>query len=137
MITSAQEFVRLRESEDMDEQRRAGHEPAPLAVWLEVIRDYPHKKEWVAYNKTVPIEILEMLSKDRNSRVRDAVAMKNKLTRELMETLSRDRASSVRHSIACNKNVPREVLMVLAQDPVPEIAAIAVKRLSDASRWRD
>ena len=43
-----------------------------------MIIDYPDLKKWVIHNKTVPLEILEQLSKDRNSNVRIEVARKKK-----------------------------------------------------------
>ena len=41
MIESADEFRRLRESDDPAEYLRAAHEPARLDVWREVIARFP------------------------------------------------------------------------------------------------
>jgi hypothetical protein len=38
MITSADEFARLRKSDDGTEQFRASHASAPESVWMDVIR---------------------------------------------------------------------------------------------------
>ena len=46
MITSAEQFVYLRESEDRSEYHRAAHEEAPLDVWLDVITRYPEMQQW-------------------------------------------------------------------------------------------
>ncbi|MEW9697562.1 hypothetical protein [Paenibacillus sp. SI8] len=41
MINSAEEFVRLRISETMDDYLKAAWDDAPFEVWLEVIKKYP------------------------------------------------------------------------------------------------
>ncbi|MDQ7808887.1 hypothetical protein Q5425_34555 [Amycolatopsis sp. A133] len=87
MITSADEFIRLRHSADPADYRRAAGESAPLEVWLDVIERYPESRVWVAHNKTVPIKALAVLAEDPSSRVRLAVAMKRKLTSELLVRL--------------------------------------------------
>lgn len=61
MIRSAEEFVALRDSEIKVEYDRSAMEEAPIAVWHEVIEKFPDHRRWVAHNKTVPVEILEML----------------------------------------------------------------------------
>lgn len=76
MIKTAEEFKQLRSSNNLDEQRRAGVEEASIETWKEIIAKYPELKEWVIYNKTVPIEILSQLSKDLNPDVRNEVARK-------------------------------------------------------------
>lgn len=62
MIESAKEFVRLRKSQIQEEYHRSAHEEASLETWKEVIKQYPCMRSWVAHNKTVPLEILEVLS---------------------------------------------------------------------------
>ena len=37
MLTSAAEFIRLRESDDLSEQNRASKDFADISVWLEII----------------------------------------------------------------------------------------------------
>lgn len=75
VIPSAAEFVRLRFSEDPEEYRRAASEPAELAVWLDVIENYPEARFWVSHNKTVarhrntPRAVIEELTHDRWSTV--------------------------------------------------------------------
>ncbi len=78
MIATAEEFVALRLSTVPEEYRRAAHECAVDGVWAEVIERYPELRFWVVHNKTVPIHILEQLSRDEDSSVRDAVARKRK-----------------------------------------------------------
>lgn len=79
MISSAQEFLGLRFSEDPELYNRAAHEEAPEDVWLELVEEYPESRFWVAQNKTVPLTVLKRLASDDDSRVRGMVAMKRKL----------------------------------------------------------
>ena len=76
MIDSPEEFRRLPQSECRDEYLRAAHDEAPMEVWLEVIRRWPDLRFWVAQNKTVPLEILEILAKDPDPKVPDMVSRK-------------------------------------------------------------
>jgi hypothetical protein len=76
MIESAEEFVRLRTSEDPPEYRRAAHEEAPESVWFEVIDQFPDMRFWVAQNKTVPLAVLELLRHDTDPKVRSMVRAK-------------------------------------------------------------
>lgn len=116
MIISAADFVALRTSEDPHETRRAAEEEADQGVWLEVIEMYPEMRQWVAHNKTVPVEILEKLATDADPAVRWAVASKGKLTGTLVKLLAWDRDEGVRVRIARNRNAPTEVLRQLTRD---------------------
>ncbi len=116
MIHTAEEFVRLRTSENPDEYYRAAHEEAPIEVWLEVIRRFPDMREWVAHNKTVPIEILDVLSNDTDENVRLMVAAKRKLPEYLQLKLATDPDSGVRHHIAWNPKATKKVLETLLDD---------------------
>ena len=58
MINSAEEFILLRNSETRDEYIRAASEDASDLVWIDIISRFPEMREWVAYNKTVPLNIL-------------------------------------------------------------------------------
>ena len=99
-INSADEFVRLRESTNPAEYHRAGHEEATLEVWRDVIERYPDMRKWVAYNKTVPLEILATLASDPDWYVRSTVAMKRKLTPDLLDQLAADKSKSIRMQVA-------------------------------------
>ena len=133
MIKSAQEFVRLRSSEDPAEYQRAAHDGAPEQVWTEVIRDYPEMKVWVAHNKKVPLEILRVLSDDLDPNVRKAVAAKRKLDQDLFEKLSSDKDEAVRQRIAYNRKTPRSIIERLADDPCPLVQEPAQSRLAETS----
>jgi hypothetical protein len=129
-ISSADEFIRLRNSDHSDEYLQAAHEPASMEVWMEVIERYPDARVWVAQNKTVPLEVLAILAKDPDPRVRFMVAMKRKLTPELLELLASDSDEGVRERVARHRRTPRAVLERLANDPWEEVRAVVAKRLN-------
>jgi hypothetical protein len=113
MITSAEEFARLRQSDDLTEQHRASHEAASEAVWLDVIRIYPKLRKWVVHNKTVPLSILRLLASDDDRHVRWNVATKRKLDHALFEALSGDPDEGVRRAIANNAKCPEDIRELL------------------------
>jgi hypothetical protein len=129
-ILSAAEFLRLRYSEDPADYQKAAGEDAPLEVWHEIIDRHPEARVWVVHNKTVPLEILEILVNDPDVKVRHAVAMKRKLTPVLLEQLASDRDESIRMRAAMHRNVPRETLERLRSDSWDRVREIARERLS-------
>lgn len=129
MINSANEFIRLRSSELKEEYDRAAHEEAPLEVWLEVIEKHPEMKTWVVANKTVPLLVLETLSRDEDPSIRDAVARKRKAPKEILERLARDPDDGVRLAVAYNKSTSVDVLQSLLGDPWNSVADQAQARL--------
>jgi len=134
MIESPEEFAKLRLSELPEEQTRAGSEDASIDVWLGVLEKFPDLREWVAQNKTVPIEILERLSTDPCSRVRSTVASKRKLTPELRRHLACDSDASVRARVACNAKCEIDVLKMLACDQEAFVREAALSNLSKRQR---
>ena len=130
MIRSADEFYRLRTSSDPEEYGRAAREPADEAVWLEVIECYPGMREWVAYNKSVPLSILRLLATSEDWRVRVMVAMKRKLDGATFCLLAGDPDAKVRHSITYNAKAPADVLERLCGDKEQFVAEAARERLS-------
>lgn len=124
-LKSAAEFVHLRRSDDPRDYGRAAHEDAPLDVWHELVENYSDMRVWVARNKTVPLEILQILASDADPNVRSAVADKRKATANLLAKLARDSDGSVRLRVATNKKVPSDILEILLEDdwgPVREKA---------------
>ncbi len=87
-------------------------------------------KVWVVRNKSVPAEILAMLSCDSDPGIRAAVASKNKLPRELMDLLASDLDESVRHRIVFNKNASAGVLEKLSTDSSSMVAESARAKLA-------
>ncbi len=108
MIETAEEFKHLRSSENLDEQRRASVEEASIEIWKEIIAKYPELKEWVIYNKTVPIEILNQLSMDSNPDVRKEVARKRKIDVEIFNRLKNDENEEVKLSLFYNTKLTEE-----------------------------
>jgi hypothetical protein len=133
MINSAEEFVALRSSEILEEYLRAATEPAPIEVWHEVIDRFPEMKTWVAHNKTIPVEILDILARDSDARVRTFVAMKNKLPEALFLLLAEDEDCGVRQRIAYNKNVPLEIALKLAKNPANLVSPERIRSLKERS----
>ena len=129
MIKSAEEFVRLRESDDIEEQDRAARESASLGIWLEVIEKYPHKREWVAHNKTVPHEILKILADDQDSKVRWMVATRRSAGEEILEKLAEDVNEGVRERVLYNPKVTKKILQKLIHDPWEDIRIDAENKL--------
>jgi len=129
MINTAEEFARLRRSDIPAEYERAASEEASVDVWLSVIDRFPDLREWVAHNKTVPLQVLELLARDPSASVRFTVASKRKLSRELQMLLVTDPDSSVRHGLACNAKCELEILRRLAADAESFVREAASKRL--------
>lgn len=109
MIETPEAFVRLRASQDPADYGRAAHDEAPIAVWMAVIAGWPDMREWVAHNKTVPLEVLCVLAADPCARVRRAVAVKRKLDRDLFERLSGDGDEGVLRALFHNAKVPADL----------------------------
>ena len=110
MITTAEEFVRLRDSNDLTEQERASNEFADINVWLDVIEIFPKYKVWVIHNKEVQIEVLELLSKDLNPNIRSAVSRKRKINKIIKRNLSQDCDENVRFALMSNTKLTMDEL---------------------------
>jgi hypothetical protein len=129
MIQNAEEFVRLRQSTDPQDYRRAAHEEASEVVWQDVIDRFPDMRKWVAQNKSVPLSILTKLASDDDADVRGWVAQRRKLSFALFYQLARDADAKVRHIICHNAQTPEETLARLAEDSDPFVKDAARKRL--------
>jgi len=129
-ITSAKEFVRLRDSQIPQEYEQAAYRPISASVCREIIENYPEMKKWVIHNKTVPMEILEELSSDKNVNIRDAVlGKKNSVT--ILEKLSSDPEPHIRFLVAGKPNTALDILKRLAMDPEPNVRIRAQRRLNN------
>ncbi|MDR1311558.1 MAG: hypothetical protein LBK01_06785 [Burkholderiaceae bacterium] len=131
MISSAKEFIHLRDSTVKEEYDRSAYEEAPLKVWKEVLEKYSDYARWVVHNKTVPLEILEILSFSEDVDIRWEVATKRKLSPELFERLSKDRETTVRVRIAVNRKTPLSILDVLCNDEDADVASGAQMNKED------
>lgn len=131
MIESAEQFVSLRTSEDPELYQKAASDSATEETWREVIRKYPDMKVWVARNKTVPSNILEILSRDEDADVRYAVAMKRKAGQDILQRLSQDSDESVRLRVALNPKTPKIILEQLLNDKWSRVVEEAKNRLEE------
>jgi hypothetical protein len=134
MIESAAQFVALRSSSILEEYQQAAHGSAPIAVWLEIIEQYPEMRKWVAHNKTVPIAILEILAQDLDPQVRSTVAAKRKARESILQQLAQDPHESVRMQVAINAKTPSEILRQLLNDPWEQIVEIVTARLDSPEK---
>jgi hypothetical protein len=132
VIESAEQFRLLRESEIAAEYYRAAHDEAPLQVWLDILNKMPDMRFWVAHNKTVPIEILQILANDQDSKVRNIVARKRKIPESIQLTLSNDNDPSVRSALACNAKITPRVLAILLDDQDNLVSEAARSRAGHA-----
>lgn len=130
-ITSVEEFIRLRESEDPAEYDRSAWATMPLSIWWELVRNHPDMRFWAAHNRTAPPEILAELIKDSDWRVRDRVASKRRCPPELLERLVDDPHDAVRSLVARHPRSPRSTVERLVDDPWSVIAEEARTRLAN------
>jgi hypothetical protein len=129
MISSASEFLALLDTEPRDIRRRAVFDSAPLPVWLEIINTHPESRRSVAWNKTIPVEVMEILARDLNWHIRCDIAAKRKTPPALLEQLSVDPEPLVRQTVASNPKAPETLLRQLLQDSEPLVRAAAASRL--------
>lgn len=130
-IESAEEFIRLRSSEDPSEYERASHDDAPIDVWYRLISEYPDMRFWVAHNRSVPNDVLAVLARDPSADVRSRVADVRRLSRDLFDLLSRDDNEGVRNRVAVNKKCPRDILEGLLDDPWEVVRDTVSRRLAE------
>lgn len=116
MIKTVDEFITLIQSDNIDEQYRATHDTADISVWLEVIKNYPDFKTWVIHNKTIQIEILEILCGDKDPKVRSDVARKRKINDAIFNALSVDSDETVRYTLMCNTNLSADKIKTIKVD---------------------
>ncbi|MET8522732.1 hypothetical protein [Nocardioides sp. NPDC004968] len=91
MIDSAEQFVRLRTSDDPADYNRAARDEASETTWRDVIERFPDMCFWVAQNKTVPLSVLEVLRHDPDEKVRHMVMTKRSWARAHPDDTSRPR----------------------------------------------
>jgi hypothetical protein len=129
MIKSPEEFVQLRTSSNPSDHHRASKEPATDAVWLEIIKNYSEMRPWVAQNKTISSEVLNVLSQDPSAEVRSQIAMRRNLPERVQLQLAADPDDGVRSRLAYNDKATKRVLEILSRDAKPSIRERASERL--------
>ena len=125
IIKSAGHFNRLVDN-DWDAARWG---QAAAHVWLDILEDFPDLTHAVSLNKNLPDEILILLSKHEDRRIRSTIAMKRRLPRQVFLSLSRDPYEAIRLHIACNPKTPRDILERMQADSWGRVARRASERL--------
>ena len=133
MIDNIKEYIKLADSNNLEDNNRTKMEPLSSEVISEIIHNYPERKAWLVHNKHIPAEVLRLLCTDENADVRFTVAMKNKNDRYIFETLMNDPDFSIRLAIIRNKKLPIDLLKKMAHDTNKTIAqeAMRILRLRD------
>lgn len=109
MISSAIEFKKLRESELKEEYSKASLEEATIETWMDILKKFPELSFWVAQNKTIQIEILEILADSKEVEVRCMVARKRKINILIFDKLKNDIDETVRHALIFNQKISIEL----------------------------
>lgn len=130
MIESVSHYLQLRSDESASKRRLITTEIAAVSTWIELVESHPELCDDIALNKSLPIEILELLANNASENVRYIVAMKGNLSANLFEHLASDSCETVRSRIAFNKRTPVSILKQLAQDPSKLVSDKAKLRLS-------
>jgi hypothetical protein len=128
-ISSAEEFVRLSSSEIPEEYNLASSGSASDEVWLEVIQKFPDYTRRVAFNKSISLEIIQILAVHPDDGVRSFIAAKRKSPPDVLWMLAKDQVDSVRHRVVNNAKTPKEILEFLLNDSWEDIRERAQKRL--------
>jgi hypothetical protein len=87
--------------------------------------------KWDLAETTDDVEILKVLSTDKDDDVRWWVAFNRNTPVELLEILSTDEYYGVRCAVAGNPNTPVEVLEVLSTDEECRVSRAAIKALKN------
>jgi hypothetical protein len=130
-ISSAEEFVRLSSSEIPEEYNLASWGSASDEVWLEMIQKFPDYTRWVAFNKSISLEIIRILATHPDDDVRWFIAAKRKSPPDVLWMLAKDQFDSVRQRVAYNAKTPKEILEFLLNDPWEDIRERVQKRLEE------
>ena len=129
LIHNASEFIDALENPESTDHSLIRFGTASIETWLEIVRHSEDAAVWVALNKTIPVEVIEVLANHASARVRRFAADKNRITPELIVLLSTDSDPSVRLRIANHKKTGAEILRQLLRDDWVEVVATARKRL--------
>lgn len=129
VIETADEFIQLASSDSDEERRRAALEDAPLDVWMNLVTRHPEYRFAVAYNKTIPDEILHLLARDSDWRVRQGVASKRRCPPDILALLAADENESISSTVASHPNTPPEALLALVNHPWEAIREKVARRI--------
>ncbi|MFK0310265.1 hypothetical protein ACIQUF_03390 [Pseudomonas sp. NPDC090233] len=126
MLKTPKDFWLLCED---DENTSFAHVSATTELWIEILEIYPVLSRCVAANKTIPDQVIELLSKSDDMNVRLKIATKRKLNRTVFERLANDPDPNIRDRIAYNPKVPNDILEKLCKDSDPIVACSAKRKL--------
>ena len=129
LIHNASEFIDTLENPESSDHALIRFGMASTTTWLEIIQHSEDAAVWVALNKTIPVEVIEVLAQHSSARVRRFAAAKNRITPELILLLSTDSDPSVRLRIAIHKKTGAEILRQLLRDDWEQVVETARKRL--------
>lgn len=129
MISTINEYLKLKNSEDKRSYDRVISEELTPELISDILENYPEEKPWLVHNKFISIEILRILALDKDVDVRFTVAMKKKCDRFIFETLMKDKEFSVRMAVVRNNKLPVDLLETLTSDYDNEIAKEAKRML--------
>lgn len=130
MIESAEEFVRLIDSEIESDRSLAITEEASEDAWSNVSKNYPDYEIYILQNETISLTTIKSLSRSPNSRVRWEVAQKRRSGPDVFNLLSKDEDTSVRKAVAANKKTPHDTLTVLCSDTDERVRHIALHNIN-------
>ncbi len=131
MIESVSHYLQLWSDEDASKRRLVVTESAAVSTWIDLVESHPELCDDIALNKSLPVEILELLATNASENVRFTVAMKSSLSASLFQLLANDSSETVRARIAFNKRTPVSILRQLAKDPSKLVSDKAKSRLSE------
>jgi len=134
MIRTVEEYLKLANSDNSEDNKRIKDEELSSDVILSVINNYPERKSWLVHNKHISIETLKMLSTDDSIDVRFTVAMKKKCDRDIFEILMADSDFSVRMAIVRNNKLPLDLLEKMTDDSEDEISKEATRILKERKK---
>ena len=80
------------------------------------------------------INILTILSKDKNEFIREEVAYNSNTPTEALNLLALDVDTYVRYTVICNENVSIKILKELINDKDEDVREHAIKRLAELKR---
>lgn len=87
---------------------------------MDLIENHHDMKVWVARNKSIPKEIINILSRDINPIVRDAISSKYPLDFDIYLLLSKDPDDGIRVRLTYNKKLPTSILKEMADNDPSE-----------------
>ena len=120
-IKSAADYFAGMDSDDHLVRRSAVTGEAEVELWEAALREYPDRHGAVALNKNLPDEILDVLARDDDPRIRRLIAQKRRLSEATFNLLARDVDEAVRLVLARNPKLPDQVRNILLQDEWSEV----------------